>query len=59
MALVKVIQKELDILKAKFNNHKVRTDHTKLILSGVSPSLAYLLCEAYGGKNVWNLLTEM
>jgi len=47
----KVIQKELDISKAKFNNHKVRTDCTKLIPSSVSPSLAYSLCEAHGGKN--------
>lgn len=47
----KVIQKELDALKNKFNDHKVRTDRSKLIPSGVAPSVAYSLHEAYGGEN--------
>jgi hypothetical protein len=46
-----VIQKELDTLKAKFNDHKVRMDHSKLIPSGVSPDVAFSLHEAYGGEN--------
>lgn len=46
-----VIQKELDTLKAKFNDHKVRMDHSKLIPSGVSPNVAFSLHEAYGGEN--------
>jgi len=47
----KVIQKVLDILKTKFNDHRVHTDHLKLIPSGVSPNVAYTLHEAYGGEN--------
>jgi len=52
----RVIQKELDELKARFNNHKVRTDRSKLIPSGVAPSVAYSLHEAYGGENCLELV---
>jgi hypothetical protein len=46
-----VIQKELNTLIVKFNDHKVRTDRTKLIPSGVAPNVAYSLHNAYGGEN--------
>jgi hypothetical protein len=45
-----VIQKELNDLKDRFNNHTVRRDRNKLIPSGVAPSIAYSLCEQYGGE---------
>jgi hypothetical protein len=45
-----VIQKELDGLKDHFNNHVVRLDCSKLIPSGVAPSVAYSLYEKYGGE---------
>ncbi|KAH7903949.1 hypothetical protein BJ138DRAFT_1019807 [Hygrophoropsis aurantiaca] len=46
-----IIQKELDTLKARFNDHKVRFDADKLIPSGVSPNVAYSLMEKYGGED--------
>ena len=46
-----VIQKELDELKDRFNNHVVRLDRTKSNPSGVSPNVAYELFEKYGGED--------
>lgn len=46
-----VIQKELDELKTRFNNHVVWLDHSKLIPSGVAPSVAYSLYEQHGGED--------
>lgn len=46
-----MIQKELDTLKARFNNHVVRLDRSKLIPSGVAPSVALSLYEDYGAEN--------
>ncbi|KDQ11750.1 hypothetical protein BOTBODRAFT_176943 [Botryobasidium botryosum FD-172 SS1] len=45
----KLIQQELDELKEKFNSHRVRRDHKKVLPSGVSPNEAYLLPHLYGG----------
>ena len=33
------------------NNHVTRTDKAKVLPSGVSPQVAYSLCEQYGGQN--------
>ena len=46
-----VIQKELDDLKDRFNNHIVRRDRNKLIPSGVAPNVAYALYQQHGGEN--------
>jgi hypothetical protein len=46
-----VIQKELDDLKERFNNHVVRLDRNKHIPSGVAPNVAYSLHEQYGGED--------
>jgi len=47
----KVIQKELDEIKERFNNHVVRLDRNKLIPSGVAPSIAFSLHMQFGGEN--------
>jgi hypothetical protein len=46
-----LIQKELDKLKTRFNNHKIRFDKNKKLPSGVSPNVAYALPEKYQGRN--------
>jgi hypothetical protein len=51
-----VIQKELNELKDRFNNHVVRLDRTKSNPSGVSPNVAYELFEKYGGEDCLQLV---
>ena len=46
-----VIQKELNELKDRFNNHIVRCDRSKLIPSGVAPNVVFSLHEQYGGED--------
>lgn len=47
----KLIQQELDKFRRDMNDHKVRTDRKKILPSGVSPNVAFSLCEKYGGEN--------
>ncbi|KAE9390115.1 hypothetical protein BT96DRAFT_959865 [Gymnopus androsaceus JB14] len=47
----KLIQAELDALRDKFNNHRTRKDHIKLLPSGVSSNVAFSLYQKYGGSN--------
>ena len=46
-----MIQKELNELKDRFNNHIVRRDHSKLIPSGVAPNVIFSLHEQYSGED--------
>ncbi|KAF8489233.1 hypothetical protein JB92DRAFT_3129528 [Gautieria morchelliformis] len=46
-----MIQKELDELRDQFNNHVVRKINGKVLPSGVSPNIAYVLPDQYGGEN--------
>ncbi len=46
-----LIQSELDQLREKFNNHKVRKDRNKKLPSGTSSNIAYTLYGDYGGEN--------
>jgi hypothetical protein len=48
----KLIQQELDQLRHRFNNHKVRWDKNKVGPSGVTPSIAFSLHEQYGAENL-------
>lgn len=47
----KLIQQQLDTLKHRFNDHRVRFDRNKKLPSGVSPNIAYTLHKKYGGEN--------
>jgi hypothetical protein len=47
----RVIQKELDELKDRFNSHVIRLDRSKSNPSGVAPNIAYELFEYYGGED--------
>ena len=46
-----VIQKELNELKDRFNNHIVRRDRSKLIPSGVATNVVFSLHEQYSGED--------
>lgn len=46
-----MIQAELESLKDRFNNHRVRTDKGKYLPSGVSPNIAFSLYHKYRGEN--------
>ncbi|KAG6885107.1 hypothetical protein C0992_005461 [Termitomyces sp. T32_za158] len=46
-----LIQKELDKLRDRFNNHVVRKDANKKNPSGVAPNVAMALPAKYGGEN--------
>ncbi|KAM5544110.1 hypothetical protein V8D89_002296 [Ganoderma adspersum] len=47
----KLIQQELDKLRDKMNNHRVRKDRAKLNPSGVAPNIAYTLFRQYGADS--------
>ena len=49
-----LIQRELDRYRVESNNHKQRKQKNKVLPSNISPELAYLMFEEYGG--VWCLL---
>ncbi|KAF9047219.1 hypothetical protein BDP27DRAFT_1243497 [Rhodocollybia butyracea] len=44
-----LIQAELDGLKDRFNNHRVRKDRGKYLPSGTSPNIAFALYQQYEG----------
>ncbi|KAJ3871314.1 hypothetical protein F5051DRAFT_463809 [Lentinula edodes] len=46
-----LIQAELESLKDRFNNHRVRTDKGKYLPSGLSPNIAFSLYHKYRGEN--------
>lgn len=46
----KLIRQELDELKSRFNDHRVRRDWKKTHPSGVSPNISYSLPKTYGGQ---------
>ncbi|KAF8495823.1 hypothetical protein JB92DRAFT_3099800 [Gautieria morchelliformis] len=48
----KFIQQELDELRDRFNNHRVRKDRNKVLPSGVSPNEAFALHEEYSAENL-------
>jgi hypothetical protein len=45
-----LIQAELDALKDRFNNHRVRKDRGKFLPSGVTPNIAFALYQKYRGE---------
>jgi hypothetical protein len=44
----KLIQKELDDIKLRFNSHPVRHDYNKMLPSGVLPNVAMATYQEYG-----------
>jgi hypothetical protein len=46
-----LIQKELDELRDRSNNHVVRKVNGKALPSGVSPNIAYVLHDQYGSED--------
>jgi hypothetical protein len=46
-----LIQAELDTLRAKFNDHRVRTDRSKQLPSGTSPNIAMAMPWKFQGED--------
>ncbi|KIJ46755.1 hypothetical protein M422DRAFT_249480 [Sphaerobolus stellatus SS14] len=54
----RLVQKEITAWKERFNAHTPRKDPKKVNPSGVSPNIAFALCERYHGINCLRELTE-
>ncbi|KIJ30748.1 hypothetical protein M422DRAFT_267689 [Sphaerobolus stellatus SS14] len=54
----RVVQKEINGWKERFNAHKPRKDPQKVNPSGVAPNIAFTLYEKYGGINCLRKFTD-